>query len=358
MYAVIMASGQGSRLWPLSRAEKPKQFHAIIGKKTLIQETFERLSLKFKPEQIFVTVTRAYREEAQKQLPEVPEENFIVEPFANDTSTTIGFAVKIIDEREKNAKVIFVPSDHIINDSKKFIEATDYAEKILDEYQNNLILIGINPNRPDTSLGYIRMSKQISSDDNFSVFKVKQFVEKPDIATAEKYLASWEYLWNAGMFVFETGHMLDLYGKYLPKTLGSLEKIVAKYGNGSAKQITDDEYKSIERVSFDYGISEKTHDLLVVPADFGWSDVGSWGTLLEVLRANFGSEIVSKGNHISIDDKNVLVMADKKLIATVGLKDTVVIDTPDAMLVCSADASQKVKDLIEKLKNEGKHLYL
>ena len=140
--------------------------------------------------------------------------------------------------------------------------------------------------------------------------------------------------------------------------LDSLEKIVAKYGNGTAKQIPDAEYKGIERVSIDYGISEKTNDLLVIPADFGWSDVGSWGTLLEVLKNNFGSEIVSKGNHISIDDSNVLVMAEKKLIATVGMKDTVIIDTADAMLVCSADASQKVKELIEKLKNEGKHLYL
>lgn len=358
MYAVIMASGQGTRLWPLSRQNKPKQFHSLLGSRTLIQDTFDRLSLKFKPENIFVTVTEECVDDAKDQLPLIPDENFVVEPYATGTTGTCIVAIQAIAKKDPKATAIFVPSDHIVKEPKEFIKIVDFSEEMVEKYPDHVVLIGINPTRPDTGMGYIQMNSQIEANDELKAFSVKRFVEKPNEETAKKYVALWEYLWNGGIFVWKTNHILDLYQKLAAKTYRASAKIAEFIGKDDYLKIAKKEYPSFDKISIDYSIMEKTKDILVVPGDFGWSDVGSWGTLLDVLLDSYGSEIITKGHHIGVDNKNCLVLAGQKLIATVGLEDIVVVDTPDALLICKGDKSQEVKDLIDKIKAEGKNLYL
>ncbi|MCX6808480.1 MAG: sugar phosphate nucleotidyltransferase [Candidatus Berkelbacteria bacterium] len=358
MYAVIMASGQGTRLWPMSRQNKPKQFHSLVGKNTMIQDTYLRLRPKFSDKNILVTVTKDYYEEAKIQLPELPIENFIIEPRATGTLGTCAMAIAKINRINPKAKAIFLPSDHIINEPEKFLEIVDFADELINKYPDYMTLIGINPTRADTGMGYIRMNSQIETRGDLKVFSVKGFEEKPNAKTAEKYLASWEYLWNGGMFVWTVAHAISLFHKHCPETLKAAQKIMEETDPEEYLEIATLEYKNIERTSVDYAIAEKEKNILVIPSDIGWSDVGSWGTLSEVLRENKGVSVIAAGNHLGVDNSNCLILAGDKLIATVGLNDIVVIDTPDAILICKGSRSQQVKALIEKLREEGKDSYL
>lgn len=353
-----MAGGQGTRLWPLSRVKKPKQLQALASEKTMIRETYERLVPKFKPEEIIVSTTPSFIEDIKRALPELPPENFIVEPFLMGTAAACGLVSKILHLRDKNSSVIFLPSDHIISNKVDFIKTLDFAEELINKHQDHILTIGINPTKPDVGLGYIQMNEQIESEHDLKAFTVKRFVEKPDLKTAQEYVSSWDYLWNAGIFIWKTEYILKLFKDNLPQTYEALEAIGRASGTEKEKKVLETEYAKVENTAIDYGIMEKTKKILVIPSDFGWSDVGSWGTLLEVLSKIHGTDIITRGHHIGVDNNNCLVLGNDKLIATVGLKDIVIIDTPDAMLICNSKESHKVKDLLKKFKEEGKHLYL
>lgn len=357
-YAVIMAGGQGTRLWPLSRVKKPKQLQAIASEKTMIRETFERLLPKFAPEEIIISTTPAFAEDIKSVLPEIPEQNYIIEPFLMGTAAACGLVSKILNMRDKNCSAIFLPSDHIINDKNEFIKIIDFSEKLISKHKDSIITIGINPTKPDVGLGYIQMNEQLESEKDLKAFSVKRFVEKPDLETAQKYVSSWDYLWNAGIFIWRTENILKMFKDNLPNTYSALAKIGKALGTENEKKVIEAEYANVENTTIDYGIMEKTKKILVIPSDFGWSDVGSWGTLLEVLSQTHGTDIITRGHHIGVDNKNCMILANDKLIATVGLENIVVIDTPDAMLICNSKESHKVKDLLKKFKEEGKHLYL
>lgn len=358
MYAVIMAGGTGTRLWPLSRQKKPKQFHSFIGNRSLVRETFERLLPKFKSKNIFVSTTTDYLEEIKKHLPEIPEGNFVIEPYPIGTAAACGLATKLIDKREENATIVFLPSDHTIKKTEQFLEILTFADDLSEKYPKHILTIGIEPTKPDTGLGYIQMDSQVESNDGLRAFSVKRFVEKPDSEKAKEYVSSGEYLWNAGIFIWKTKHIIDLLQKNMPGTDKILDEIVKNWESPEKDKITADICHDIENTSIDYGIMEKTKDILVIPSDFGWSDIGSWGTLLEVLSDHHSKDFIATGNHIGINDSNSLIMAGEKLIATVGLKDIVVIDTPDALLICNSKQSHAIKELLGKLKDQGKHLYL
>lgn len=358
LYAVIMAGGQGTRLWPLSRQAKPKQLHALASDKPLIRETYERLLAKFKPEEIIISTVPSFVNDIKKLLPEIEEKNYIVEPALMGNAAACGLVTTILNQRDPDSSAIFLPADHIIKDKESFIRTVDFAHKLISQNPTKILTIGINPTKPDVNLGYIQMDSQIASEGDLKAFSVKKFVEKPDLKTAEKYVASWEYLWNAGMFVWQTNFMLTLFEKNLPQTFLALQKIKKAIGTADFKKILESEYKKVDNTSIDYGILEKTKDILVVPADFGWSDVGSWGSLLEVLSETHGTNVITRGHHIGVDNENCLVMSNDKLIATVGLKNIAVIDTPDVILICDSSKSHKVKELLNKVKEEGKHLYL
>ncbi len=357
-YAVILAGGQGTRLWPLSRQKNPKQLHAIAGEQPMIRETYERLLPKFSPENIFISTTEDFEEKIKEIIPEIPEGNFIIEPLLMGNAAACGLVSATLSKRDENAAAIFLPSDHLIRDSKEFLKVIDFSHELIEKHPDHILTIGINPTKPDVNLGYIQMNKQIESEDGLSAFSVKAFKEKPDQATAEKYVRSWEYLWNAGIFIWNINHLLELFRQNLPNTYEKLEIIKEAIGTPEYSKILKSEYSKVDNTSIDYGIMEKTDKILVIPSDFGWNDIGSWGALLEVLTEYNNTKVITKGHHIGVDNENCLVMANDKLIATVGLKDIVVIDTPDALLICNSKESHKVKDLLNKFKDEGKHLYL
>lgn len=357
MYAVIMAGGQGTRLWPLSRQKNPKQLQALVGDKPLILETFSRLLPLVKAEKIFVLTTRELKPKIKKVLPNVSEENYIIEPYPMGTAAACALATAILEARESEAKILFLPSDASVEDEKGFLNCLKFGNKLLDKHLGHIITIGINPTKPDVNLGYIQMDSQIETDGKEKAFSVKRFIEKPDLKRAKQYQASWDYLWNAGMFMWRSNHFLSLVEKNLPKSWKFTQKI-AKLKGVELEAFIQNDYKKVEKTTVDYGIMEKTEDILVVPGDFGWSDIGSWGSLLEILTKAKETNIISKGNHLGLNNENCLVMAGEKLIATVGLKGIVVVDTPDVLLICNSNQSHEVKALIEKIKEQGKEEYL
>lgn len=358
MYAVLMAGGQGTRLWPKSRAKTPKQLHALVGEKTLIQQTYANLLLAIKPENFIVSTTPQYMAEIKKQLPDIPRNNFVVEPYPMGTAAACGLVSKIISLRDPEATVAFFPSDHNIKQPEKFAKLLKYVEKVAAKFPDHILTIGLKPKRADTGLGYIHLGKKIDQGKTLATFKVKRFVEKPDVETAKKYLESGEYLWNAGMFVWQTKYVLGLFEKDLPKTDKVIKKIADHIDKPDFEKVLAENYRDVDNTSIDYGIMEKNSDILVVPGDFGWSDVGTWNTILEVLSEIDGTNVVSRGHHLSVGDSNTLVLASDKLIATVGLEDIVVVDTPDAVLVCKRDEAHRIKELINKIKDQNKHEYL
>lgn len=357
MYAVIMAGGSGTRLWPLSRKSKPKQFHSFISTSSLIQETFERLLFKFKPEEIIISTVAEYVDEIKKHLPMLPEANIIVEPSLRGNAAACGLVSAEIEKREHGASIVFLPADHAISDAQLFVDTLTFAEKMLEKNQESIVTIGIHPTKPDVGLGYIKMGQLLEEDKGFSAHEVECFVEKPDLQTAKEYLESGKYLWNAGMFTWKTDQYLKKLAKLVPATFEAVDSL-ANAKSPEEEKKAKNLYDNVENVSIDYAIIEKTKELIVIPGTFSWSDIGNWDALLELLSEIHGKSVVSRGNHVSLGDENSLVFSNDKLIATIGLKDIVVVDTPDALLICDRNKSSEVKTLLEKLKESDKHLHL
>ncbi|OQA04608.1 MAG: Mannose-1-phosphate guanylyltransferase 1 [bacterium ADurb.Bin400] len=359
LYAVIMAGGQGTRLWPVSRKKLPKQLQRLASNKSLIQETYDRLSPIFPDDRIVVSTTPEYASEIKMQLPQIPEKNYVLEPFANGNAAACGLVSAVLNERDKDSSAVFLPADHAIKNAEQFQNILEFADRLISDYPNHIITIGIEPTKPDTGLGYIQIGKELDvEEDNLRAFKVKRFVEKPSLDRAKRYVSSWQYLWNAGMFVWRTDHILDLFNSYMPETKKVLDRIVGHWDKDDREVVLAAEYDKTENTSVDYGIMEKTKDILVVPGDFGWSDIGSWGTLFELLAEINDARVISRGHHLSCNDENCLVFANDKLVATVGLEDTVVIDTEDALLICNRHKAHQVKDLLTQLKEQNKEEYL
>jgi mannose-1-phosphate guanylyltransferase len=356
-YAVIMAGGSGSRLWPMSRQASPKQFQKLVGDKTLIQETYERVKKVVPTGQIYVATIERYKDLVTEQLPEVPSERIFLEPATRNTAPAFGLIAYKLHQKDPQAIVATVASDHVVKNSSEFVKTFKVAFEIVAQNNGYLGTVGINPDKPDTNYGYIKMGDEHSAVAGKKVFKVEAFVEKPDLKTATVYLKSWQYLWNASYFFWRVKDMITWLEKYQAKTARGLKKIVAldaeEDGNAIAKL-----YRSFDSEPIDTAVVEKLDKILVIPADLGWSDVGNWGTLYDVLSSNFESQVISKGHHIDHDSKNILVYAQDKMIATVGLKDIMIIDTQDAILVIDKHRAADVKKLLDRIKVDGKHLYL
>jgi len=362
-YAVIMAGGTGTRLWPMSRTAKPKQFHKLVSDKTLLQETYDRVKKAVELENIYISTNTKYEEEIRAQLPEVKSDNFIIEPAKRNTAPALAFVTAEIMRKDPNAVIATLASDHVVANVDVFTSSVKTAFEAAEKYPDHLILVGINPTRPDTGLGYIKMSSVKATIDEKQVFNVDKFLEKPDLETAQKYLQSWEYLWNAAYYFFRGKQLMEWYEKYSPATYKVIKKIDAlkkKSGNGATQSEIKKLFESVEDEQFENAIIEQKDfkKVLVIPADLGWSDIGNWGTLHDVLSESYDSSIISRGHHIDVDSEGCLVYGADKLIATVGLKDVMIIDTPDAILIANKSKAQDVKKLLDKFKEEGKHLYL
>lgn len=358
MNAVIMAGGSGTRLWPMSRTSFPKQLHQLVSDKSLIQETYERLRTFLPAEKIFVSTAEKYLHETRRHLPDLPEGNFIIEPVARNTGPAIAYIAAFFAAKDPHSIVGTFASDHSVAKIEEFKSAVLAAKAAIEKYPDHIVTVGLNPTCPDTGLGYIKMNNLIDTINDNKVFSVKKFIEKPDLANAKKYVASWEYLWNASYFMWRADTLIDLFDKFAPDFSKPINHIKTAAQKGELKKVIAKEYDKMPAEAFDTAIMEKAPKVLVVPADLGWSDIGSWSSLHDILATTTGSNIIAKGNHVGVDNQNCLIYAKDKLIATVGLNDVIVVDTDDVLLICQKGQAQNIKKLIDKLKQEGKHLYL
>lgn len=356
MYAVIMAGGRGTRFWPRSRKRTPKQLLNIAGKGSMIRETVARIRPLVKPEEILVVIGRIIEDEVKRQLPEVPVENIIVEPVGRSTAACIGLAALYIKRKDEEAVMAVLPADHVIKHVEQFRQIMAAAERMAfkDHY---LVTIGIRPTHPETGYGHIHFGEEVKVVDGQPIYKVLEFTEKPSLELAEQFMATGEYLWNSGMFFWKLSTIFENLRVHMPQLYDGLVKIEKALGTPREQEVIESVYQSLESVSIDYGVMEKAERVVVIPAGLGWSDVGSW-TALEEVRDKDPQGNVFVGDHINIDTRDSIVFSPEKLVATIGLKDIIVIETEDALLICPKERAQEVKHIVELLEERGMEEYL
>ena len=359
MKLVIMAGGRGTRLWPMSRQGMPKQFQKLVSDKTMLQDTFERLRNIVEATDIFVSTNKEYVEIVKKQLPKMPAENVIAEPVGRNTAPCIALSAAIISAKNGNETIGFFPADHFIKNPEGLLKAIQEGEKILEKYPANLLTFGISPTAPETGYGYIEKGELLEKIDSVEFFKAKRFVEKPDLETAQEYLDSGDFFWNSGMFLFKTDTIIERFRAYVPDIYERLVKIKNVVGKPDFEKILEEEFPRMDKISIDYAVMENEPNVIVIPISIDWSDVGSWTALKDTLIGNNKEHLVKiKGEHLDFNSENLLVYGDDKLVVTIGAKDLIIVDTPDAILIADRNKSQMVSDVVKKLEESGniKHL--
>ena len=349
-----MAGGRGERFWPKSRKNLPKQFLSLTNDgKTMIQLTVERILPLVDISDIYISTNEQYRHLVQEQLPNIPNENILCEPVGRNTAPCIGLGAVHIAHKYDDAMMIVLPSDHLIKYSSMFVSTIRDACKVAEE-NSNLVTLGITPDYPETGYGYVKFNPDNCVGHAFSVDK---FVEKPSYEIAKQYLDSEEYLWNSGMFIWKTSSILEKFKQYTPEIFDGLMKIKASIGTEQGESVLLDEFSKFPSISIDYGIMEKSSNIYIIPGTFGWDDVGSWVAVERIQGKNEQGNVVD-GNVITIDSKNCIIQGNKKLIATVGIKDLVIVDTEDAMLICEKDSTDQIKAVLENLKICNRNEYI
>ena len=367
IHAVILAGGSGTRFWPLSRESCPKQMLQIVGEDTLIRQTIKRMNGFVPPENIWIVTTEDKAQDIKFHLESlgslVERIQFIKEPVGRNTAPAIGLAAIYLQHLTSDSVMVVMPSDHAIPDNEKYLG--DLKVAIEAAMEDCLVTFGIKPNRPETGYGYIKVDHS-SKIKLKGVLKVECFVEKPNLETAKKYLLDGNYFWNSGIFVWKTSKILSEIEKHLPslyKTLKEIESLLFYFDQPNQPNKLNkpnklnELYSSLENISIDYGIMERSSNGLMVPANFLWSDLGSWTALDEMIKKDDAGNIV-KGNTIDIGSENSTIFAGERLVATIGLKDMVVVDTPDATLVIPKERVQEVRKIVEILKINGREEHL
>jgi mannose-1-phosphate guanylyltransferase len=355
--ALIMAGGEGTRFWPLSRKDNPKQFLKLNDdQQTMLQQTVERISELVASEKIFIATNASYEKAIKEQLTEIPEENIIIEPLKRNTAPSIGLASIVIEDKYPGSNMIVLPADHLIQDQAKFIDIL--KKGIMTAAAGpNLVTIGIEPTHPETGYGYIHFGEEVHNINGDRVYKVADFREKPDLETAKEFLESGSYLWNSGMFIWNLQTILNSIEEHLPQLYQSLQKIKEALNSENEKEVTAAEFAEMESVSIDYGIMEKAADIFVIPGSFGWDDLGSWPALERIKKVDGEGNVVI-GKHYGIDTKNSIIHSTDKVITTIGLDSIVIVSTDDAVLICDKKRAQEVKRIREILAEEGLDNYL
>jgi len=352
---VIPAGGGGTRLWPRSRQATPKQFLDIVSERTMLQETADRVRALVPPERLFIITNARHVAPVREQLPDVPPENIVGEPQGRDSAPAIGLMAAVLETRlGPDAVMAVLPADHVIPHDEHFRDILRLAASVAQD--GWLVTLGIPPTGPDTGFGYIQSGETIREEQGLAVRRVRQFKEKPKRDVAEQYLREGGYFWNAGMYIVTVGTLRALYRAHLPQMEAGFARIADALGTPQEEQTLRRVFPTLEKVSIDYGISEKAEKVAVVPADIGWNDVGSWARLAEVLaESGHEAENIVVGQHIGVDTQGALIYSPHRLIATIGLSDIIVIDTPDATLICPKSRSEDVKQVVEELKARGQH---
>jgi len=351
--ALIMAGGRGERFWPRSRVDLPKQFLSLTGDgKTMIQLTVERILPLVDMEDVFIATNECYRHLVRQQLPQIPEENILCEPVGRNTAPCIGLGAEHIAKKHGDALMMVLPSDHLIKLEDVFRQTLADACEIAGQGEN-LVTLGITPDYPETGYGYIKFKNAESG----KALSVERFVEKPDLQTAKEYLASGQYLWNSGMFIWKVSSILNNIKRFLPDMYDGLETIEHAIGTSREDKVLHDTFGDLESVSVDYGIMEKANNIYTLAGNFGWDDVGSWLAVERIQPVSEDGNAVT-GNVVSVNTRNCIIQGTDKLIATVGLEDVIVVDTADALLICRKENAGEIKKVLEALRNTDRNQYL
>jgi len=352
LYAVIMAGGKGTRFWPLSRETFPKQFLRLVGDRTLLQNTIHRLEGEIPPENFMIITTGPHSELVLWQTKDsLASGCAVIEPEGKNTAPAIALAAFKLRKLSKDALMLVLPSDHFIKDPDAFKNTIRQAIPVAKE--GKIVTFGVVPSRPETGYGYINAGRLLKK----GVYQVKRFIEKPDLKKAVEFLKEGSYYWNSGIFLFRARDIIDEFKKYMPDLYGAFLKAEKSLNTGDEGEALKGVYEALKGESIDYGIMERSKRVAVVKGDFGWSDIGSWNAMGEFLEKD-ESENVVLGNVVKIDTAGSIIFSSGRLIATIGLKDMVVVDTSDATLICPRERVQEVKGLVDKLKKEGKEEYL
>ena len=346
--ALIMAGGRGERFWPMSRKSMPKQFLSLADpEKTMIQSTVERIRPLVKTGDILIATNRDYKPLVRAQLPDLPEENVLCEPLARNTAPCIGWGAVTLRKKYGDALMMVLPSDHLIQQPVLFRGALKSALQTAEE-TGALVTLGISPSAPDTGYGYIRYDAEEETGYG-NVFRVARFVEKPDLETAKRYLAEGGYLWNSGMFIWKASSVLNEIRENLPEMYAQLETMEKAIGTDRETDVLNEVFAQIRPISIDYGVMEKAKNVYVLPSSFGWDDVGSWLAVGRINPSNERGNVI-RGDVVTVDSDRCIVQGGDKLIALVGMEDTIVVDTDNALLICSKENAGGIRKVLETLK--------
>lgn len=360
-YAVILAGGGGTRLWPKSRNKTPKQFLKLVGPKTMMQVAADRVAQLVDWDKIIVVTNMIYAEEVQKQLPQIPTENIIAEPEKKDTALAMLVGALFAKSKDPEAVILNAASDHTVIQEKEFARIMRVAVETAAQ-GNNLVTVGILPTFPTSAFGYIQIGQELKSiDTEVPLFKVDNFREKPDVETAKAFIATGKYFWNANMYVWSAKALQEAFKTHMPELYErtqNLDTLSSEDFHATLPQV----YKDATAISIDYAISEKADNLVLIPGDFGWSDVGDWKVVYDLgTKNNDGNVVTGDGeeeNTLAIASHNNLIHVNGKLVALVGIEDMIIVDTEEILMICPKDKSQDVKKLVEKLKEENRKEYL
>lgn len=351
-YCVIMAGGIGSRFWPMSRSSRPKQFHDILGTgRTLLQMTFDRLSRISGPERIFVVTNRDYVDLVEEQLPEIPKDRILGEPLRKNTAPCVAYAAHRIHSKDPDASLVIAPSDHLITKEDAFVRTLDKALSRAEEGEQ-LVTLGIKPTRPDTGYGYIHFEDRDSGDPDIK--KVAAFTEKPDKDTAQRFLDRGDHYWNSGIFIWHVKSILDALAEHLPDLDAIFREGKEKFAGPEEGGFIEEAYARCPDISIDHGVMEKAPNVDVVLADIGWSDLGTWGALHELMDKDDDGNAVVGDRVMLYDTKESLVQVpEDKLVVLQGMEDTIVVESDGILLICRKSDEQRIKDVVEDLKRSN-----
>ena len=345
--ALIMGGGKGTRFWPLSTEEKPKQFLNLIGEETMIQMTVNRIKPIIPIERIFVCTGEMYVDLVKEQLPELPKRNIIVEPEGRNTAPCIALSAMVIDRYYKNSNMVVLPSDHLINDEEEFRNTLLAADSFIEEKDEAIVTLGMNPSRPEVGYGYIKYSDEVLKSNDFRVIKVDSFIEKPNLDTAKKYLREGNYLWNGGMFIWSINNVINQIKMYSPNTYNALINVM-EVSEDKLQETINNNYEGAEATSIDYAVLEKSKDVYVIPSNFGWDDVGSWESLDRYREKDeLGNVLV--GQSKAVKANNNLVISSNNSVVVEGLSDIYIIENDGKVLVghkSNVANVKKLKDIV------------
>jgi len=348
-----MAGGSGTRFWPASRKNRPKQFLSLASDVPLVRQTFERVAPLVGAENTWIVTTKDTAELTRKAVPEMPAGNVLAEPMGRDTAACAGYACEALLNVDPEAVCIVLPADHVIGEEDRFRSSLAAGARHV-EASGGLLTFGIRPTRPETGYGYLEIGEESASIGDWQVHHLKRFVEKPDIDTALTYVDRGQHFWNAGIFAWRAQDFLSEVRRQLPLLAHGLAKIGAAFGGSDAERVLDEVYPTLQRISLDFGIMESAETCWTIPVEYPWSDVGSWPALREVLTADENGN-VERGRVLSLDSSNNIVVSEGPVISVIGLKDIIVVATPDGVLVADKEQAQRVKDVVNTIKERGWH---